>query len=88
VHSVHVEDTRGEHEVSETKELMTPGEVADALRVDVKTVARWVHQGLLRAVKTPGGQNRMYAEDIRAIVNGETGDKSDVPASEYWRDKN
>jgi excisionase family DNA binding protein len=58
--------------VSETKELMTPGEVADALRVDVKTVARWVQQGLLRAVKTPGGHNRFYADDIRDIVNGES----------------
>jgi excisionase family DNA binding protein len=60
--------------VSETKELMTPSEVADVLRVDVKTVARWVNQGLLRAVKTPGGHNRMYAEDVKAIVNGETGE--------------
>jgi excisionase family DNA binding protein len=67
---VHVEDTRRD-DVSETKELMTPSEVGKALRVDAKTVIRWVTLGRLRGIKTPGGQTRLYAEDIRAIVNGE-----------------
>jgi excisionase family DNA binding protein len=68
---VHVEDTRRD-DVSETKELMTPSEVGKALKVDAKTVTRWIAKGLLRGVKTPGGQNRCYRTDIEAIVNGET----------------
>jgi excisionase family DNA binding protein len=60
--------------VSETKELMTPSEVAKVLRVDSKTVTRWAERGLIRAIKTPGGHNRFFADDIRAIVNGETGE--------------
>jgi len=67
---MHVEDTRGD-DVSETKELMTPGEVGEALRVDAKTVTRWAERGLIRAIKTPGGHNRFYRTDIEAIVNGE-----------------
>jgi excisionase family DNA binding protein len=67
---VHVEDTGGDDE-SETKELMTPSEVGKALRVDAKTVTRWAERGLIRAVKTPGGHNRFFAEDVKAIVNGE-----------------
>lgn len=70
MHPVHVEDTRGD-DVSETKELMTPSEVGKALRVDAKTVTRWAERGLIRSIKTPGGQNRFFADDVRAIVNGE-----------------
>ena len=58
--------------MSETKELMTPSEVGEALRVDAKTVTRWAERGLIRAIKTPGGHNRFYRTDIEAIVNGET----------------
>lgn len=58
--------------MTEPKELMTPSEVGKALRVDAKTVTRWAERGLLRSIKTPGGHNRFYADDIQAIVNGET----------------
>jgi len=54
--------------------LMTSGEVARQLRVDVKTVSRWAKAGKLRAVKTPGGHNRYYRTDINKIINGETDD--------------
>jgi excisionase family DNA binding protein len=57
--------------MSETKELMTPSEVAKVLRVDGKTVTRWAERGLIRAIKTPGGHVRLYAADVEAIVNGE-----------------
>ena len=56
------------------KTLMTSSEVAKLLKVDVKTVSRWAHAGLLRSIKTPGGQNRYYSADINKIVNGETED--------------
>lgn len=58
--------------MTEPKELMTPTEVGKVLRIDPKTVTRWVTLGRLRGIKTPGGQIRLYADDIRAIVNGET----------------
>jgi excisionase family DNA binding protein len=57
--------------VTEAKELMTPGEVGKALRVDAKTVTRWVQAGRIRGVKTPGGHTRLYRSDIDAIVNGD-----------------
>jgi excisionase family DNA binding protein len=57
--------------VTDTKELMTPTEVGKALRVDAKTVTRWVQAGRLRGIRTPGGQIRLFAADIRAIVEGE-----------------
>jgi len=60
--------------MTDSKELMTPSEVAEVLRVDAKTVTRWAERGLIRAIKTPGGHNRFYRTDIDAIVNGETGE--------------
>jgi excisionase family DNA binding protein len=74
--------------MSETKELMTPTEVGKALRVDAKTVTRWAERGLIRSIKTPGGHVRLYAADVKAIVNGETDEEGDAPISEYWQDKN
>jgi excisionase family DNA binding protein len=57
--------------MADGKELMTPSEVAEVLRVDAKTVTRWAERGLIRSIKTPGGHNRFYRTDIDAIVNGE-----------------
>lgn len=60
--------------MTDGKELMTPSEVAEVLRVDAKTVTRWAERGLIRSIKTPGGHNRFFRGDIDAIVNGETGE--------------
>lgn len=57
-------------------DLMTPAEVAAALRVDVKTVARWAKMGRLNAIRTPGGHRRYPVQQINAlravIAEGET----------------
>lgn len=50
--------------------LMTAAEVADWLRIDPKTVGRWVAAGRLRSIKTPGGHHRFKRGDIQAIVDG------------------
>lgn len=49
-------------------ELMTPGEVAAAMRCDPKSVSRWARAGKLRSIRTPGGHRRFYAEDVRALL--------------------
>ena len=53
------------------RELLTPGEVARALRVDPKTVTRWAHSGRLPSVRTPGGHHRFYREDVERLLAGE-----------------
>lgn len=52
-------------------ELCTPREVADLMRVDVKTVAQWVKKGLIRSLRTPGGHNRYVGADIDAVMHGQ-----------------
>lgn len=51
-------------------ELMTPHEVAEAFRVDPKTVTRWAKQGKIRYIRTPGGHRRYVAADVRAHLEG------------------
>jgi excisionase family DNA binding protein len=48
-------------------DLLTPGEVAELLRVDAKTVTRWAKAGLLDAIRTPGGHRRYSAAHIQAM---------------------
>lgn len=52
------------------RELMTPSEVADAFRVDAKTVARWAKAGKLKYVTTLGGHRRYYTEEVQALLKG------------------
>lgn len=47
--------------------LMTPGEVADLLRVDPKTVTRWAAANKIPSLRTPGGHRRFRESDIRAL---------------------
>jgi excisionase family DNA binding protein len=53
-------------------DLMTPHEVADAFRVDPKTVTRWARQGNIRFIRTPGGHRRYVAADVRLHLEGTT----------------
>jgi excisionase family DNA binding protein len=60
-------------EIVRDEELMTPAEVAQAFRVDVKTVARWAQDGRFppgSVIRTLGGHRRFYAAAIRVLLNG------------------
>jgi len=46
--------------------LLTPGEVANILRVDPKTVTRWARAGKLSSIRTPGGHRRYSETEVRA----------------------
>jgi len=48
--------------------LMTPAEVAELFRVDVKTVTRWGQDGKLTSTRTPGGHRRYYETEVMALA--------------------
>lgn len=48
------------------KEIYTAPEVAELLRVDLRTVYRWIQAGKLKAVKI-GGSWRITANTIKEI---------------------
>lgn len=48
---------------------MTPGEVADVLKVHPATLTRWTERGLLKAIRLPGGRHKRYRRaEIDAIL--------------------
>jgi len=53
----------------EYEPLLTPGEVAGLLRVDIKTVTRWAKDGKLRSVRTPGGHRRYSEAQVLALIS-------------------
>lgn len=53
---------------SKEHELLTPREVADIFRVDIKTVTRWANAGKLKYIRTIGGHRRYDAEHINRIL--------------------
>jgi excisionase family DNA binding protein len=48
--------------------LLRPGELADIFRVDPKTVTRWVGQGRITAIRSPGGHHRFHRDEVRALL--------------------
>jgi len=46
-------------------EFLSRGEAAKLFGVSASTVTRWARQGLLRALRTPGGHYRFPAEETR-----------------------
>ena len=50
---------------SPESELVSRSAVARLFGVSVSTVTRWARQGLLEAIRTPGGQFRFRAEAMR-----------------------
>lgn len=50
--------------------LLTPAEVADLFQVAVRTVSRWVHEGKLTAMRTPGGKLRFSRAVVQAHLDG------------------
>jgi excisionase family DNA binding protein len=50
--------------------MYTPSQTGALFNVDPRTVGRWIKTGRLKAVKTPGGTNRIPEHAIDAISNG------------------
>jgi excisionase family DNA binding protein len=49
--------------------LLTSAEVAAVFRVDPKTPVRWAREGLIAAIRTPGGRLFRYREsDVLAAL--------------------
>ena len=52
-------------------DLLTPAEVAEMFRVNVKSVGRWAKSGKLTSVRTLGGHRRFHRAEIEALLRGE-----------------
>jgi excisionase family DNA binding protein len=50
--------------------LLTTTMVAQAFSVHRQTVGRWVKQGKLTVIRTPGGHRRFRESEIRSLLRG------------------
>lgn len=53
-------------------DYILPGEAADLLGVTRDTIRRYVDQGLIEGIKTPGGQRRIDRQSIQQILTPDT----------------
>jgi excisionase family DNA binding protein len=54
-------------------DLLTSAEVASLFGVDRRTVVLWAKRGRVPALRTPGGQHRFRAEEIRGLLEEREG---------------
>jgi excisionase family DNA binding protein len=54
-------------------DLLTSAEVANLFGVDRRTVVLWAKRGRIPALRTPGGQHRFRAEEIRGLLEEHEG---------------
>jgi excisionase family DNA binding protein len=52
---------------AEPRKLLTGAEVAARFSVHPKTVVRWHEQGKISGIKTLGGHNRFYEDDVEKL---------------------
>ena len=55
-------------------DLLTSAEVANLFGVDRRTVVLWAKRGRIPALRTPGGQHRFRADEIRGLLEEHNGD--------------
>lgn len=58
----------GSGAASPVERLLSPAEVAEQFGVDVRTVARWEHDGRLTAIRTLGGHRRYVRSEVVALL--------------------
>jgi len=56
--------------MSTTERLLRPKEVCQRLGISYPTLARWVREGKIRAVRTAGGKYRIPESEVRRIAEG------------------
>ena len=54
-------------------DLLTSAEVASLFGVDRRTVVLWAKRGRIPALRTPGGQHRFRADEIRDLLERHEG---------------
>ena len=54
-------------------DLLTSAEVANLFGVDRRTVVLWAKRGRIPALRTPGGQHRFRADEIRGLLEQHEG---------------
>lgn len=61
------------------EKMITTTEVAEMFGVSGQTVRRWINDGKLDAIKTPGGKLRVRASNAEKLLNQSQTDRNTKP---------
>lgn len=67
--------------MAETREVMTPKQVADYLQLHVMTIYRHIHDGRLPATKI-GNRYRIKRQHVEELLAVETNDREEAPQAQ------
>jgi excisionase family DNA binding protein len=65
-----VDERRAARRKNRSNDWMTSGEVARELNMTDAAIRRWAREGLVEAIKTPGGQYRFRREALNQLLAG------------------
>ena len=65
-----MDDRRAARRKNRANDWMTTGEVARELNMTDAAIRRWAREGLVEAIKTPGGQYRFRREALNQLLAG------------------
>jgi excisionase family DNA binding protein len=65
-----VDERRAARRKNRANDWMTSGEVARELNMTDAAIRRWAREGLVDAIKTPGGQYRFRREALNQLLAG------------------
>ena len=65
-----MDDRRAARRKNRANDWMTSGEVARELNMTDAAIRRWAREGLVEAIKTPGGQYRFRREALNQLLAG------------------
>lgn len=65
-----VDERRAARRKNRANDWMTSGEVARELNMTDAAIRRWAREGLVDAIKTPGGQYRFRREALNKLLAG------------------
>lgn len=65
-----VDERRAARRKNRANDWMTSGEVARELNMTDAAIRRWAREGLVEAIKTPGGQYRFRREALNQLLAG------------------
>ena len=65
-----MDERRAARRKNRANDWMTSGEVARELNMTDAAIRRWAREGLVEAIKTPGGQYRFRREALNQLLAG------------------